>query len=75
MIEAPAAEIDELYQQMFNGLQEAIPVSVFNSFNFPALAAQNASGLAQLSITSQPTAMLVSGTSNTTSSPAGSVMS
>lgn len=60
IIEAPAAEIDELYQQMFNGLQEAIPVAVFNSFNFPALQAQSASGLVQLTIASQPTAVLVS---------------
>ena len=26
LIEAPAIEIDQLYQQMFNGLKEAIPV-------------------------------------------------
>jgi len=60
LVEAPAAEIDELYQQMFNGLQEAIPVAVFNSFNFPALQAQSASGLVQVTIASQPTAVLVS---------------
>lgn len=60
LIEAPAAELDELYQQMFNGLQAAIPVATFNSFNFPPLQAQSASGLIQLSITSQPVAVLVS---------------
>ena len=66
LLEAIAAELDELYQQMFNGLQEAIPVSVFNSFNFPALQAQSASGLVQLTIASQPTAILVAaGTSFT----------
>jgi hypothetical protein len=70
MLESPAAELDELYQQMFNGLQQAIPVSVFNSFNFPPLAAQSASGLAQLTITSQPTAVLVS--AGTTFTPTGS---
>lgn len=59
MIEAPAAELDELYQQMFNGLQAAIPVATFNSFNFPPLAAQSASGLIQLSIAAQPVAVLV----------------
>ena len=69
LVEAPAAEIDELYQQMFNGLQEAIPVSVFNSFNFPALQAQSASGLAQVTIASQPTAVLVS--AGTTFTPNG----
>jgi hypothetical protein len=69
MMEAPAAEIDELYQQMFNGLQAAIPVATFNSFNFPPLAAQSASGLAQLTIASQPTAVLVA--AGTTFTPNG----
>jgi hypothetical protein len=73
MLESPAAELDELYQQMFNGLQEAIPVSVFNSFNFPPLAAQSASGLAQLSIASQPTAVLVA--AGTTFTPNGATSS
>lgn len=70
LLEAPAAELDELYQQMFNGLQAAIPVAVFNSFNFPPLAAQSASGLAQLTITSQPTAVLVA--AGTTFTPGSS---
>jgi hypothetical protein len=65
-VEAPAAEIDELYQQMFNGLQAAIPVATFNSFNFPPLAAQSASGLVQLTIAAQPTAVLVSAGSQLT---------
>jgi hypothetical protein len=60
LVEAPAAEIDQLYQQMFNGLKAAISVSVYNSFNFPPLLAQAASGLVQATITSQPTAVLVS---------------
>lgn len=44
MIEAPAAEIEELYLQMVIGLKEAIPVSVYNSFGFPALPAAAAGG-------------------------------
>jgi hypothetical protein len=74
MIEAPAAELDELYQQMFNGLQQAIPVSVFNSFTFPPLPAQSASGLTQLTIAPQATAVLVSaGTTFTPTASVGSV--
>lgn len=63
MLEAPAAEIDQLYQQMLAGLQQAIPVAVFNSFDFPALDAQPASGLARVTITSQAVAVtIVAGT-------------
>lgn len=63
MLEAPASEMDELYQQMLNGLLQAIPVSVYNSFSFSALPAEPASGLVTVNIASQlsPTT-LVSGT-------------
>lgn len=44
ILEAPAAEIEELYVQMFNGIKEAIPVAVYNSINFPKLAPKYASG-------------------------------
>lgn len=44
LVEAPAIELDQLYQQMFIGLREAIPVSVFKSFNFSALPATYSSG-------------------------------
>lgn len=59
MLESVAAELDQLYQQMFNGLQQAIPVSVYNSFNFPALTAISASGLVQVNITPQQTPVLI----------------
>jgi hypothetical protein len=52
MVEAPAAELDELYQQMLNGLIEAIPVATYNSFQFGALPANDASGLVRVAITS-----------------------
>lgn len=45
LLEASAAEIEELYLQYFIGLKEAIPTSVFNTFGFPALEANSASGL------------------------------
>ena len=49
LIEAPAIEIEELYQMMFVGLREAIPVSIYNSFNFTALPVEGASGVARFS--------------------------
>lgn len=49
MLEASAAEIEELYLQAFLGLQEAIPVSVFQTFGFPALQAAAASGVVRFS--------------------------
>lgn len=45
MLEATAVEIEELYIQVFVGLKEAIPVSVYNTFGFPPLDAKNASGI------------------------------
>lgn len=44
ILEAPAAEIEELYVQVFNGIKEAIPVAVYNSIKFDKLPAQYASG-------------------------------
>lgn len=52
MIEGPAAEIDEAYQQLVNGLREAIPVATFNSFNFTRLPAIAASGLIRVTVES-----------------------
>lgn len=51
MLEAPAVEIEELYQQMFIGLREAIPVAIYNSFDFTRLAALPSTGLIRVSIT------------------------
>lgn len=45
LIEGPAAELDEGYQQLVNGIREAIPVATYNSFNFQRLPAVPASGL------------------------------
>src|SRR3546814_7934576 len=53
MVEAPAAEIDELYQQFFFGLKEAIPVSVYQSFDFEPIEAVPAAGLVRISIGSK----------------------
>ncbi|EKK5568138.1 baseplate J/gp47 family protein [Enterobacter hormaechei] len=55
ILEAPAAELEELYIQMFNGIKDAIPVAVFNSFQFDRLPPQYASGLVTI-IATQPVA-------------------
>lgn len=57
LLESVAAAVDELYQQMFNGLREAIPVATYNSFGFAKLAASAAPGQMLVTITSsdQPT--------------------
>lgn len=52
MLEAPAVEIEELYQQMWNGLKESIPVAIYNSFDFTRLDAVAATGLVTVTITS-----------------------
>lgn len=66
MIEAIAAEIDELYQQMFIGLKEAIPVSVYNSFDFTAIEAVPAGGLIRVVVTSSASSVLISAGTNFT---------
>lgn len=55
MLEAVAIELEQLYQQMFIGLKEAIPVSVYNSFSFPALPALPAGGMVRVTIVAQAT--------------------
>lgn len=45
LIEAPASELDQLYQEMFHGLKEAIPVATYNTFEFPLLPASASTGV------------------------------
>ena len=49
LVESPAVEIEELYQQYFIGLREAIPVSTFQSFGFDILPAAVATGVVSVS--------------------------
>lgn len=49
LIEAPAAEIEELYLQMFLGLRAAIPIATFRSFGFDKLPATRAYGYVSIS--------------------------
>ena len=50
LIEAVGIELDQLYQQLFNGLMAAIPVATYNSFSFPLLSASEASGLISVQV-------------------------
>lgn len=59
VVEAPGAEMDQLYQEMFIGLKEAIPVSVYNSFDFTRLPSVPASGLIRVSIAVQSSAVTI----------------
>jgi uncharacterized phage protein gp47/JayE len=67
MLEAVGIEIDELYQQIFNGLKEAIPEATYRSFSFDRLLAIPTSGQLNLVITSSAAdVLIVSGTLVTT---------
>lgn len=44
MLEAPAIEIEELYQRMFAGIMDAIPVAIYRAFGFAALEETAARG-------------------------------
>lgn len=60
MLEAPAIEIDELYQQMFHGLRESIPVAIYRGFEFPTLGAVAAAGIVRVTIAPISTDTLLS---------------
>lgn len=59
ILEAIATEIDEGYQQVFNGLLEAIPVATYQSFDFSALPAVPTSGPVQLVIQASSQAVTI----------------
>ena len=44
MLEAVGIEVDQLYQEMFHGLKEAIPVSTYTTFDFGLQPATPATG-------------------------------
>lgn len=50
LLEAAAVEIDQLYQQMANGLIQAIPASLYLAFGFDKLGALKANGIVTFSI-------------------------
>lgn len=59
MVEAVAAEIDELYQQFFLGVKEAIPVATYNSFSFDRLKAVSATSLIRVTIEPSEVALII----------------
>jgi phage-related baseplate assembly protein len=56
MLEAPAVEIEELYKQMFNGIISAIPVALYQSFNFSLLGPATAYNYVTVTIPVQTSA-------------------
>lgn len=59
LLEAVAIEIEELYQNYFHGLKEAIPVSMYTTLDFNAFAAIPASNLIRVYVASSPTARTI----------------
>lgn len=59
MLEAPAQEIDELYQQMVNAIVEAVPVATYRSFSFSRQAAQAAGGSVRMQVTPQTAPVII----------------
>lgn len=60
LVEAPAQEIDQLYQELLFGLQEAIATAVYTSFNFPPLGATPASNLIRVTVATQSVSVVIS---------------
>jgi uncharacterized phage protein gp47/JayE len=73
LVEAPAVEIDELYQQMFFGLKESIPVAIYTSFDFARLPAAAAYGDVRLYLASAATTAVVIPAGTVVRVPGGAV--
>jgi uncharacterized phage protein gp47/JayE len=50
LLEAPAHEIDQLYQEMVQGLVEGIPTAIYRSFEFDKRPAQYANGILRITV-------------------------
>jgi hypothetical protein len=59
MLEAPAIEIDELYQNMLRGLVDGIPVAIYQGFGFERLPAAAAAGIVTFSVDAPATDVIV----------------
>jgi len=59
ILDACAAIVDELYQQMWLGLKEAIPQAVYSSFDFARHDATQATGTIRVTVTSSGSVTLV----------------
>lgn len=49
LVEAPAVEMDELYQTMSQWVEDAIPVSMYDAFGFAQLPPASAGGMVRIS--------------------------
>lgn len=56
LLEAPSAEIEELYRQMYNGIMDAIPVAIYGAFDFSRLPASAAYGFVTFHAVTPPAA-------------------
>lgn len=59
LVEAPAAEMDELYQQLFHGIKEGIATSVYTTFDFQLQPATTSAGQLHFSLASSQTTPVV----------------
>jgi len=73
MLEAAAIEMEEIYLQMVTGLEEAIPVSVYNTFDFQRLEAAAASGLLRFGISAPATSPIAVPIGSAARIPGGSI--
>jgi uncharacterized phage protein gp47/JayE len=62
LIEAPAIAIDELYQQMWLGLKEGIPVALYQAFGYDRLAATSGTGSVKVIVTAGDEIVIQGGT-------------
>lgn len=74
MLEATAAEMDELYLNFFLGIKEAIPVSVYNTFGFEKLTAEAASTTLRWSTGAPATSTITIPAGTTARVPGGSII-
>lgn len=59
MMEAPAIEIEELYQRIFAGIMEAIPTSIYRAFDFDIQEARPARGVVRVEFITPLTSRMV----------------
>lgn len=74
MLEAPAAELDQLYQEMFHAIAEAIPAATYRSFDFQKLPAHAASGEVTFTASTPATSQIVIPAGTRVKNSAGNVV-
>lgn len=59
IMEGPAVEIEELYLQMFLGLQDAIPVAIYKAFDFDVVDALPSAGVLTINFPAAVTGVVI----------------